>query len=104
MTVLKKNKNIIGAFLLFAVLTVILINRNTIPEDFMEVTIIQGDTLSQLAQEYSGDTPMNRWIQEVALLNNLSNSAIIAGEDIKIPVHPGLELDDTRLVFAEERD
>ena len=102
MRILKDNKNIIAAFVLFTILTIVLIHRNTLPETFTEVTILQGDTLSELAEQYAGDTPTNRWIHEVTVLNNLTSSAIIAGEDIKIPIHPGLEADDTRLVLAEE--
>lgn len=102
MTIIQKNKNIIAAFTLFAILTFVLILKFSVPQDIIEVTVVEGDTLYQLAERYAGEMPADRWIREVATLNNLSDSAIIAGEDLKLPAHIGPEVDDTRLVLAEE--
>lgn len=102
MTMIQKNKNIIVAFILFAVLTFVLIHKVSVPQDIIEVTVVEGDTLSQLAERYAGDVPAEKWIREVATLNNLSDSAIIAGEDLKLPDYLKSEADDTRLVLAEE--
>ncbi|REB09836.1 LysM peptidoglycan-binding domain-containing protein [Sporosarcina sp. BI001-red] len=102
MTLIRKNKNLIVAFSLFAVLTVVLIHKLSVPQNIIEVTIVEGDTLSQLAERYAGDVSTDRWIREVATLNNLPDSAIIAGEELKLPSYFESEVDDTRLVLAEE--
>ncbi|MBD7907047.1 LysM peptidoglycan-binding domain-containing protein [Sporosarcina gallistercoris] len=102
MVLIKKNKNIVAAFVLFSALTFVLIHKLSVPQDIIEVTVVEGDTLSELAERYAGDTAPDRWMREVATLNNLTDSDIIAGEDLKLPAHIDLEVDDTRLVLAEE--
>ncbi|VDG97586.1 cell division suppressor protein YneA [Lysinibacillus sphaericus] len=102
MTFIQKNKNLVAAFALFAVLSFVLIHKLSVPQDIIEVTILEGDTLSQLAERYAGEVPTDRWIREVATLNNLTDSAIIAGEELKLPSYFESEVDDTRLVLAEE--
>ena len=103
MTLIKANKNIIAAFAFFCILSIVLVHKLSIPQEFVEIQVVQGDTLTQLAEQYSGKQSMDQWIREVAELNNLNDSAIIAGEDIKLPLHSNLKLDDTRFVLAEER-
>ncbi|WP_432355052.1 cell division suppressor protein YneA [Sporosarcina sp. A2] len=102
MTVIQKNKNIIAAFVLFTVLTFVLIQKFSLPQDVIEITIVEGDTLTQLAERYSGDIPSERWIREVAMLNNLSDSDIIAGDELKLPAYFNAEFDENRLVLAED--
>lgn len=102
MILIKKNKNILAAFLLFTILTIVLIHKLSVPQEIIEVTVVEGDTLSELAERYAGDMAPDRWMREVASLNNLTDSDIIAGEDLKLPAYNDLEVDDTRLVLAEE--
>ncbi|MDW0109146.1 cell division suppressor protein YneA [Sporosarcina aquimarina] len=102
MTIIQNNKNIIAAFILFAVLTFVLIQKLSVPQDYVEVTIIEGDTLTHLAERYAGDMPSEQWMREVSALNNLNGSVIVAGDDLKLPAYIEVGLDDTRLVLAEE--
>lgn len=102
MTIIQNNKNIISAFILFAVLTFVLIQKFSVPQDYVEVTIIEGDTLTHLAERYAGEMPSEQWMREVAALNNLTEAAIVAGDDLKLPAYIEAGIDDTRLVLAEE--
>ncbi|GKV67882.1 hypothetical protein NCCP2716_03800 [Sporosarcina sp. NCCP-2716] len=99
---LARNKTIIIAFILFSVLILIFFAKLSVPRDVVEVTVVQGDTLTSLAKQYAGEVPADRWIREVAALNDLDGTGIIAGEGLKVPLHPILQSDDVRLVLAEE--
>ncbi|GEM_PF-3540411 len=99
---LTRNKTSITAFILFSALVLLIFLKLSVPRDVVEVTVVQGDTLTSLAQQYAGEVPADRWIREVAALNNLEGTTIIAGEGLKVPLHPILDSDDVRLVLAEE--
>lgn len=53
---------------------------------YISVTIDKGDTLWDLAKEYKKDGDIRRYIHKVQVLNNLSDSNLIEGEVIKMPL------------------
>ncbi|MCX7922931.1 MAG: LysM peptidoglycan-binding domain-containing protein [Clostridia bacterium] len=51
------------------------------------VEVKQGDTLWKIASEYSGNSDIRKFIHNVKKVNSLdSNSKILAGSELKIPV------------------
>ncbi len=53
---------------------------------FIKVTIDKGDTLWDLAKKYNKDGDIRRYIHKVRALNDLSDSVLIEGEVIKMPL------------------
>ena len=53
---------------------------------FTNVTIEKGDTLWDLAKEYSDGGDIRNYIHEIQKVNNLTNGDIFAGDVIKMPV------------------
>lgn len=51
-----------------------------------EITIMQGDTLWDIARRYNTKDDIREYIYKIKKINNLSSSNIYAGSKIKIPV------------------
>jgi LysM repeat protein len=54
-------------------------------EAFNYVSVMPGDTLWELAQNYSDGMNQQDWIAEVIKLNNLSSATLVAGEKLALP-------------------
>jgi len=52
---------------------------------FNYVSVMPGDTLWQLAQDYADGKNPQDWIVDVMLLNNLSSADLVAGERLALP-------------------
>ena len=55
-------------------------------DHYMEIVINEGDTLWQLASNYSEDIPTTHWIEQVRSLNDLPTDQIVSGELLRVPV------------------
>lgn len=53
---------------------------------FETVTVERGDTLWDLAKEYSNGTDIRVYIEKIKALNNMSDSTIYEGDLLKLPV------------------
>jgi nucleoid-associated protein YgaU len=53
---------------------------------FTSVTVEKGDTLWDLAKEYSEGGDIRNYIHEIQKVNNLTDGDIFAGDVIKMPV------------------
>lgn len=67
---------------------------------YMEIVIHEGDTLWQLASDYSEGTPAHEWIKQVKNMNNLPTDQIKSGELLRLPVK--IERNDQRFAKAGE--
>jgi len=81
-------------YLAFSVLSIMLIaaflyvSEPVNKDEYIEITISSGDTLWQLAEQYSESHKLStkefiNWVMEV---NNLTTQRIVAGDKIVIPV------------------
>ncbi len=61
-------------------------DKISMEEQYMEIVINEGDTLWQLASNYSEDIPTTHWIAQVRSLNELPTDQIISGEMLRVPV------------------
>lgn len=52
---------------------------------FNYVSVMPGDTLWELAQQYADGRNAQDWIAEVILLNNLSSPDLVAGDKLALP-------------------
>ncbi|QTD42246.1 LysM peptidoglycan-binding domain-containing protein [Sporosarcina sp. Te-1] len=53
--------------------------------DFTEITISEGDTLWQLANELSDGKRIDKWIDDVMVMNDLDSTMIRSGDRLKVP-------------------
>lgn len=71
----------------FAVLFTLKSSASGLTNDsFIEVTVRQGDTLWEIANQYNGDENIQKVIFEVMEFNNKQNSDLYPGEKLKIPI------------------
>lgn len=61
-------------------------DKIAVEEQYMEIVINEGDTLWQLASNYSEDIPTTHWIAQVRSLNELPTDQIVSGEMLRVPV------------------
>ena len=87
------NKEFIKNNYYFAVLLAVCVSfawvqfdKISVEEQYMEIVINEGDTLWQLASNYSEDIPTTHWIAQVRSLNELPTDQIISGEMLRVPV------------------
>ncbi|MHC0037104.1 cell division suppressor protein YneA [Pseudoneobacillus sp. C159] len=71
-------------------------------EDFLSVTIVPGDTVWELAEQYSDKSGLSkkRFINWVLTQNEISETELIPGEDIILPVKNHLSDYKTELASA----
>ncbi len=53
---------------------------------FETVTVERGDTLWDLAKEYSNGTDIHVYIERIKVMNDMSDSTIYEGDVLKLPV------------------
>lgn len=86
MSWIKRNvKNVLIAALMFAGVGYVLNDLFT-QKEYIEVQIVEGDTLWSLGKEHRGDMNLNRWIQDVTSNNAIIDNKIVAGDVLLIPV------------------
>lgn len=68
------------AFIMF-----IIISNSFSTDESLHINIEQGDSLWELAHEYSMNEDKKVWIKTVMAMNNLQDGHIKAGEVLKIP-------------------
>jgi hypothetical protein len=76
-------------FSLSLILTVVLFASSAYSfegERFDTVKVQKGDTLWNIAGDYCKNGDIRRFIYEIKKINNLSDSQIYEGDDLKIPV------------------
>ncbi|HHW30520.1 MAG TPA: LysM peptidoglycan-binding domain-containing protein [Clostridiaceae bacterium] len=55
--------------------------------NYITVKIQKGDTLWSIAEKYGGNSDIRKYIFEIKKANNLLNSQIYEGDELKIPVY-----------------
>ncbi|AXH98781.1 LysM peptidoglycan-binding domain-containing protein [Sporosarcina sp. PTS2304] len=55
-------------------------------DQYLEIVINEGDTLWELASNYSEGMPRHHWIDQVISLNELSTDQINSGELLRLPI------------------
>lgn len=63
----------------------VLKESKTAANSYIEVTIVEGDTLWGLAQGYSQKDSSEKWIAKVMKLNEMESTTIKTGETLKLP-------------------
>ncbi len=83
----QQNSYLVFFFSLIVVFTFYsVISHNAQKQEFSELEIEKGDTLWELAESFSGNTPHHKWIEDIMEMNNLRTTKIVAGQSLKIPV------------------
>ena len=54
-------------------------------EEYVEVIVSEGDSLWNLAENYTDDKRAEQWILEVKQLNGLSSDRVQSGESLRLP-------------------
>lgn len=87
MTFIKNNSYILLIFAMCFGATLAGTYKLSKEQAYTEITVAEGDTLWELASIYAGDDmPKNRWIREVIAMNDLSDTTIIKGETLRLPI------------------
>ncbi|MBB4823843.1 hypothetical protein HNO89_001063 [Sporosarcina luteola] len=53
--------------------------------EFTEITVLEGDSLWQLAAELSDGKRIDKWIDDVMVMNEMDSTNIRSGERLKVP-------------------
>ena len=69
-------------------------------KEYIEVQIVEGDTLWSLGKEHKGDMKLNRWIHEVTSNNDIIDNKIIAGDVLLIPAEQN---DSNKVEIASDK-
>lgn len=86
MTFFRRNSYLVFFFSLIVVFTFYtVVSHNAEKQQLGELQIEKGDTLWELAESFSGETPHHEWIEEIMEVNNLKTTKIVAGQSLKIP-------------------
>lgn len=89
--ILKNKRRFIGivAILLLIISTLIsTVSAQGYKEiDYIAVKIQKGDTLWSIAEKYGGNSDIRKYIFEIKKANNLLNSQIYEGDELKVPVY-----------------
>lgn len=86
MTFIKNNHYLLLALGLFITFTFITIKNLEQEVVYERIVVTEGDTLWAYSQKYAADMPVERWIDEVIKVNDLSSTSIKVGEQLKLPV------------------
>lgn len=98
MTFIRQNSYLVFFFSLIVVFTFYsVITHNAEKQQLGELEIEKGDTLWELAESFSGETPHHEWIEEIMEMNNMNTTKIVAGQSLKIPAeHLNYSPDETK--------
>lgn len=62
------------------------VNGADTAEDYTSIVVESGDTLWDLAKEYSGGKDLRQYIRKIEKANNITGSIIYEGDVLKMPV------------------
>ncbi|WP_203332698.1 cell division suppressor protein YneA [Planococcus beigongshangi] len=86
MAYIQKNSFVVLFFALILLLSLFtVISHNNEQAQMVQIKIEQGDSLWQLAEEFSGNVPHHEWIDQIMRENGLEAPVITAGQTLKIP-------------------
>ena len=88
MTFIKNNSYLLLAFALFILFSFITIKKLEREGAYEQIIVAEGDTLWAYSKEYAEGIPIEKWIDEIISVNNLSSDTIRTGEKLRIPVSP----------------
>lgn len=100
MKFIQKYGYILFMMLLCSTFTLFWVMKHSQPNDFIEITISEGDTLWGLAEHFSEHEEPRQWIRKVIDMNDLSSTTIKSGETLKLPVYANY--DANAIVLAGE--
>lgn len=55
-------------------------------DSYIEVTVLHGDTLWEIADQYNGEENIQKVVFDIIEFNNKQNSDLHPGEKLKIPI------------------
>lgn len=88
--VLKNRKRFAAFISCILIISIFMIFTSTVysykTQQFETVKVKQGDTLWGIADKYGNNTDIRKLVYDIKIANNLSNSEIIAGTELKIPL------------------
>ena len=89
--VLKKQRRFYTIVSLFIVIGVVIIAAANVyserPEAFKKVNVKEGDTLWSIAESCESNIEIRRLVQKIKVVNNMEDSIIYAGTELKIPIN-----------------
>jgi len=86
MQFIKNNSYILLVVSVCILFTIIGTNKISSDVEFNKVVVVEGDTLWDYSLKYGkGNTPNEKWIKDVIILNNLSTTTIRVGDELKLP-------------------
>ncbi len=90
MTIIKNNGYILFILLLCVGFALVGVGKSINEQAYTEITIVEGDTLWDLANQHSHDTTPEKWIEDVMIANDMTSSTIRSGESLLLPVQEKL--------------
>ncbi|NLK86867.1 MAG: LysM peptidoglycan-binding domain-containing protein [Clostridiaceae bacterium] len=89
--VLKNHRRFYIFIMLLTVLTTIIllstvVNGSDSYNEYETITVKRGDTLWDLAEEYSDSTDIRAYIRKIKKINDMSDSSIYEGDLLKLPL------------------
>ena len=85
MTFIKNNSYLLFVLILCVVFAFIGVSKYSKDQAYSEITITEGDTLWELAYQYSGTESPGKWVTTVMKINDLSSSTIRSGDNLLLP-------------------
>lgn len=85
MKLLQKYGYILSIILFSSTFTFISVLKESKQDPIIEIEIVQGDTLWELAQMHGQNEKPDKWIKEVMKLNGMQSTLIKSGDTLKLP-------------------
>lgn len=86
---IQKNNYVLFVLVLCILFTVVGTMKMNREANYEKIIVTEGDTLWGYSVQYAEKVPVERWIEDVMTLNDLSSTTIQVGDELRIPASKG---------------